>query len=213
MIRALFSLLILSLSLTASPQAVVKDPLDMAQSLAKGLYKGYVYKTKGKAKSIDCTEFVLAVTNDLAKLCDKKLTSAQRSTLTIATVGADKLQDLVKTGDKKIRGVQTALIDAKIGVEVTVAKAKPGDMIQYWYKTKAGVWLGHAGVVESVQTSDDKTSLSIFGSHKTTLKSRADGETVTDEGGIGTGPSLVLPSSTIKPYLVRWTAKLKSKKK
>lgn len=205
----LHSIALCLVSTVALGQAVAR-PLDVAVTSAKGKFQGYVYKAKGVAKSIDCTEFVLAVVNDLTKSCGKKLSAKQRTTLVVAGVKAAELQGLVGAGDKSIRGVQQALIDAGLGKAVNPQDAAPGDLVQYWYKTKSGKWAGHAGLIERVTKDAAKktTTLTIFGSHKSTLRKRADGAKDTKAGGIGSGPRLVLPRDTLKVFVVRWTAKV-----
>lgn len=210
----LLSLLLLPVAL---PAQKIVDPMDMAESLAKGKFKGYVYKAKGVEKSIDCTEFVLAVATEYAERRGETLTSAQKQRLVVAGVDKAKLQALVDKDDASIRGVQQALVDAGLGKVVEPSEAMHGDLIQYWYKSK-GKWLGHAGIIQSVRKDGTKKAptftLTVFGSHKSKLTARADGgkEDVA-LGGIGPGPRLQLPSDSYKVYIVRWTKTAKKPKK
>lgn len=195
-------------------------PLDTALAMARSDFRSWVYKKKGKKKSIDCTEFVLAVTKRFAASKRRSLTREQCRTLTIATVTLAELEALVDAGDPKIRGVQTALVRAGLGRAIPTQQGKAGDLIQYWYPTKRG-WRGHAGLLEGV-THDRKKktmTLHVFGSHRSTLRKRADGQKIdTKLGGIGSGPRLTIPADPKKPsrykiYLVRWTAPARTSKK
>lgn len=185
----------------ATPSDV--DTLKTARTLAEKKYKGYTYGSSG-GKQIDCTRFVSAVVANLARQCNVKLAKSDQRTLAVVLSDEDgeKLQKLVDIEDKKIRGVQQALVNAGLGVAVNPKDAKAGDLVQYWFQS-GGKWVGHAGLVEKVE--DGKAT--IYGSHKTTLQSERKLERSRRKGGIGSGPVFDLTDAKRKVFVVRWTKK------
>ena len=118
---------------------------------------------------MDCTAFLLAAVDAAARKRGVTLTRATRKQLAIANLTkseAARLDALVEAGHRKIRGVRTALLDAGLGVAVDPKDARPGDLVQYWYRTSRG-WRGHAAIVERI----DGGVATLYGSHKTTLQS------------------------------------------
>ena len=106
-------------------------PLDVAQELAKTTYKGYVYGSKGDCK-VDCVTYLVAVLEEAAKRHGKTLSNKVKSEILISHLSKEelgKLQDLVKDGDKKIRGVQSALVNAKLGKTIDPKDAKAGVLV------------------------------------------------------------------------------------
>ncbi|MEZ5964213.1 MAG: hypothetical protein R3F56_10245 [Planctomycetota bacterium] len=193
------------------------DVLATAKKLATTTYAGWTYGNgeQDGTKVIDCTCFIAAVCKQLARESGKPLTGAQTAAIKIANL-TDKekagLAKLVAEGDRKIRGVVTALVDAGLGKAVEPEDARAGDLVQYWYHAKGDAknWLGHAAIVESI----DKGKATLFGSHKSTLRQRADGKDQLEgndkvdvsKGGIGSGPEFDLTDASRKVWVVRWTA-------
>jgi hypothetical protein len=178
------------------------NPLEIARSLANEDYKDYTYGSSGDRK-VDCTQFVSAVVLELADQCNIKIPEADRRTLgvVLSAEEGENLQTLVDKSDKRIRGVQQAIISAGFGIEVEADDAKPGDLVQYWYKTATGTWAGHAGLIEKIE--DGKAT--IYGSHKTTLQREHQLDGAKRKGGIGSGPVFDLGDETRKVFVVRWT--------
>ncbi len=178
------------------------DILKTAKDLASADYSGYEYGSTGD-KRIDCVQFVAAVVEEAAEEAARsgKFTAGVKKTIKIELDSRAKanLQSLVERNDERTKGVQKALIDAGLGEKVEPADAKPGDLVQYWYKD-GGVWYGHAGVVEKVE--DGKAT--IYGAHKTTLQRERTVRAADRKGGIGSGPVFDLTDASRKVYVVRW---------
>lgn len=187
---------------TAQKKDAAVDVVATAKALRKATYANYVYGSKG-ARKINCVQFVDAVVKDLARQCGKKITAAHTRTLAIQLSKADhaKLQSLVANGDRKIRGVQTMLVDAGLGKAIDPGKAKPGDFVQYWYRSGKR-WYGHAGIVSAIDKNGVAT---IYGSHKTTLQSERKLDKAKRKGGVGPGPRFNLANKKRKVYVARWT--------
>ncbi len=201
--------LVMALAAQSEPAAkpAPPDALAVARTLGKDRYAGWTYGAGEAAakKQIDCTCFLAAVCTELAKQSGKTLDATTLAGIKVAISDEDKKneQELVEDDDEKIQGVASALVTAKLGTKVEPKEAQAGDLVQYWYK-KDGRWHGHASVIESVE----KGKATLFGSHMTTLKTRADGDTKIDTklGGIGTGPSVPLTGKSYKLFVVRWSA-------
>lgn len=76
--------------------------------------------------------------------------------INITGIGKDEdLEQLVKDGDDRIKGVVTALVGADMGTEVDIADLKEGDFVQYWYYYTSGgekKLAGHTGQVGKVNS-------------------------------------------------------------
>ncbi|MGE3174069.1 MAG: hypothetical protein AB7O97_15690 [Planctomycetota bacterium] len=194
---------------TPPATAAVPDALAVALSLAREHFAGWVYGPgiDRDKKVVDCTCFVWSVIETLAERCDVEVTSELRRAVLIANVErGEDLAQLVDGDDPRIRGVVTALVDAGLGRRIDPEDARPGDFVQYWYRPKKGAttWAGHASLVESI---DDDGVATLLGSHRSTLRRRADGDPDIDvgRGGIGSGPRFDLRDPRRKVYVVRWT--------
>jgi len=175
--------------------------LEAARDLAKTKYEGYTYGTEGE-KKIDCTSFVLAVVERMSERCAVKMTTACKRRITMADLTSqerERLQSMVEAGDRRVSGVQSALVDAKLGVSVEPAKAKAGDFVQYWYRENRE-WRGHAGLVEEI--IDGKAT--IYGAHYRSLKTESNLAPEKRKGGIGSGASIDLSSKDLRVFVVRW---------
>lgn len=178
------------------------DPVEVASTLAKKRYAGFTHGT-GK-KQVDCVTYLVAVVEELAKSKRATLSKQTRQQILISHLTPKELsnlQQLVARDDAKIRGVQSALIDAKLGTKVKPAEARAGDLIQYWYKS-GGKWWGHAGLIQKVSKAGQAT---IYGSHKTTLQSERKLPRKQRRGGVGPGPVFNLTDKKRKVFVVRWT--------
>lgn len=190
-----------------SKVAAPPDALALARKPAKEDYVGWSYGAgeSAKTKTIDCTCFLAAVCRELAKESGKSLDEQTLRGIKVVLSDEDKqnLQALVEKSDPKTSGVVQALVDAKLGVRIEAKDARAGDLVQYWYR-EGDQWAGHASIIESVS----KGKAVMFGSHKTTLKARADDDAkiATAKGGIGTGPTVDLAAKKGRAFVVRWTS-------
>lgn len=200
----------------ASGRAIAPPPdvLLAARELATGRFRSFVYGPglDEKAKIVDCTCFVWAVVERLAADCGVAATPELRRAVLIANIGkAEDLRALVDGDDARIRGIATALVDAGLGRRIAPEDARPGDFVQYWYRPRRGAkdWAGHASIVERIV--DGKAVL--LGSHRSTLRERADGDEAiaVERGGIGSGPTFDLRDASRKVYVVRWTRPARAK--
>jgi hypothetical protein len=159
------------------------DVLAKAQQLGQQLIaQGYVYPSPTNppgAKTIDCTGFILLLTETLSpSLPETAKTRILMSDLKESDVISNK-DNIITSGDSRTKGIQQALIDIHHGDAVPLSSPKPGDMVQYWMKTSAGTWFGHSGVIDHVTTTNGKTRVWLYGSHKS-------------KGGIGIAPDVGL---------------------
>jgi hypothetical protein len=143
------------------------DPLAVSKDLAASKYKDWQYGSDPGKKQVDCVQFLLSVVEESV---GAPLVPNVRNRILIAELSeAEKkhpiLGTLVVNGDERIKGVQSALVDASLGTAVPVADAAPGDLIQYWMKKSDGTWFGHAGVIESVDRTGVTPKARIFGAH------------------------------------------------
>ena len=187
-------------ALPAQDSRKTKDVLTVARNLGQGRFAGFTHGTK--AKQVDCVTYLLAVVEELAAHKKLKISKKTRGELLISHLSKDelaKLQELVAKEDPRIRGVHQALINAKLGKAVKRKDARPGDFIQYWYKSGTK-WFGHAGIVEHVKNG----KATIWGCHKSTLQSERKLPKKNRKGGIGSGPVFDLKDEKRKVFLVRW---------
>jgi hypothetical protein len=149
------------LSLGASVAlAAPADVLAAAQKIAADL-KDWTYGHDAAKKQIDCVQFVIRVLKDLAP----GLSREAQTRILISDVSESEVAGLVEKEDPKIRGVQTALVEAHLGQAVAREDVKPGDLVQYWYRTKDGGWNGHCAIVEEVRAGGKFALLGAHQSH------------------------------------------------
>lgn len=168
--------------------------------------KWYLAQPKDKRPpTLDCTQFLSAVAEQVFSKAKKEYTDDIKKKLMLSNFSDEErkpaaLNKLVDDGDKRTRGVQYALTDSGVGVEVkNIESAKPGDLVQYWYKIGAN-WSGHSGVIVSVTG----TKAVVLSSHKTSLASEKDVAEADRKGGVGQSIPIDLgASSGKKVYLVR----------
>jgi hypothetical protein len=200
----LFALL-LNVVIGAPPPAPAAQALDVvqtAQKLGETRYRDYTYGSRVAEQQIDCVQFLLAVVDDLARQQDlPPIGRAVRAAIAINLdeEAAANLQTLVEQGDPRTTGIQAALVNAGLGVKVAPSEARPGDLVQYWYR-QGGAWRGHSGVIESIR--DGRST--IYGSHRSTLQRERDLPESQRRGGVGSGPVFDLTAEGRKVYVVRW---------
>jgi len=118
-------------------------------------------------KQIDCTQFIQKV---LEKMLERDLTDSEAEAVNISGIPTKPatLDSFVAHNDPRTKGVVYALTEVmNLGEEVKPAEARPGDLIQYWIKSKDGHYKGHAAIIESSYVRDGIPVARLFGSHKT----------------------------------------------
>jgi hypothetical protein len=150
---------------TTPPAAI--DVLATAHRLAETTYQGFTYGSSQARRQIDCTQFVQKVIEEVVGR-----TLAERESKAVLIAGlpssARILDSLVYHEDPRTCGVLFALTDVlPIGMQVSPDSAQPGDLIQYWIKSKSGHYKGHSAILESISREGDVPTVKLFGSHKT----------------------------------------------
>ena len=131
-----------------------------------------------------CTTFVEQVLKDLGV----KITPEMKKKIQIILPEGITETAAIKANDPLIRGVAGALLDAGLATEVSsVDEARPGDLVQYWYKKGAG-WEGHTAMIEN---NKGNGRVDIYGAH-------AGKNSVTLWQGIN-----IKPSENLKSFIVR----------
>lgn len=106
-------------------------------------------------ESVVCTEFVIKVINKV-----KPLTKKEKNEIRIIT--DSQLDSLVEADSPIIKGVQTALLKSKKGLEIKEGKeVLPGDFVQFW-KVFQGRAYGHCGIVLDIEPNK---TLTLYSSH------------------------------------------------
>jgi len=89
-----------------------------------------------------CYEFVWrTISKDLAILDDMAIR--------LNTSNLVKIEEQVRKGNPKTKGVQEALVKRGRGIIIHENDVQAGDMVQYWYKDTE-TFFGHCAIVESV---------------------------------------------------------------
>jgi hypothetical protein len=104
-----------------------------------------------------CTEFVINV-------LEKIVTLPAKTKKGIRIITNDDLDSLVRNEASIIKGVQTALVDAGIGVAVDENDVREGDLVQFW-NTFGGHAYGHCGFVIAAKSNE---FLTMYSSHPIT---------------------------------------------
>lgn len=108
--------------------------------------------------SVVCTEFVIKVIEHF-----NQLTNEERKAVRIIT--NDDLTKLLAQDAAIMKGVQTALLLNKKGIEISVhIDVSPGDFVQFWniYGNES---YGHCGIVASIEPGE---SITLYSSHPIT---------------------------------------------
>lgn len=117
----------------ASAQSV--DVLKTAHAIGKEL-DGWKFGDNEKEREINEQQFVLRIVEKLAGPVKDDV----KKRILMSDLPADAARDaggLVSKGDRRTRGVASALVDAGLAREVKLAEAQPGDFILYWIKSKS----------------------------------------------------------------------------
>lgn len=140
------------------------QPLAVAQRLADTRFHGFTYGKSAARKQVDCVLFLQAV---LEELLGRRLSEAEARAV-IIDYRFDDLGAAVANRDPRTKGVVRAVSETiACGKEISAREARPGDFIQYWYKSAAGKWLGHASIISRVWSpGEGDVRAAIFGSHK-----------------------------------------------
>lgn len=199
----------------------VVEPLEVAKRLGATTYKDAAYPgttwfmALDKAKrpqTVDCTGFLSAVMRECFEEAGKEYADAVRKRVMIADFTEEELKQptlnsIVEKGeDKRLQGVTRAVIDAGVGKSVEgIGSAKPGDLMQYWYKTGDN-WDGHCGVIQSI----NGTRATLFGSHRSALASEKALPVDQRHGGVGESVFIEFgPKGGKRVFLARFTAEKK----
>lgn len=172
-----------------SSVSFAEHPLLVGVRLAETEFKDWDYGYRAHRKQVNCVLFMVAVVEELVQ---RDLTREERNAILINNVGRRRnLSNLIRKDDKRIRGIQTALVEMDKGYSVKPSEAKPGDFVQYW-KLYNGRWKGHTAIIQEVQEKNGLRCAIIFGSHQSL-------------GGVGIGEFEVgLNDPDVKVYLVRF---------
>jgi hypothetical protein len=121
----------------------------------------------------------------------RKLERAEEEILFIKHVGRGKLKQFLLRNDKRIKGIQTALVRMRRGTTVRASEAMPGDFVQFW-RQERGRWFGHTGIIVDVMNRNGRLCSLVFGAHQSL-------------NGIGVGGyELGLNDPSLKVYLARF---------
>lgn len=183
-------LIVLSVGILLSCEVAFSEhPLLVSVRLAETDFKYWRYGHRLHKKQVNCVQFMVVVVEELLQ---RELTPGERSAILISNVGRRKnLSRLIRADDKRIRGIQTALVEMSKGQIIQPSDAKPGDFIQYWQQ-RNGRWIGHAAIIQEIREENGMRCALVFGSHQSL-------------GGVGTGDFEVgLNDPNVTTYLVRF---------
>lgn len=165
-----------------------EHPLLVGVRLAETQYRNWRYGHRAHRRQVNCVQFMVAV---VGELLGRELSPDERSAIMISNVRRRQLERLVSCDDKRIRGIQTALLQMNKGEAVRAEDARPGDFIQFW-KRYNGRWRGHASIIVDVIEREGLRCAVVFGAHRTL-------------NGVGIGEFEVgLNDPEIKSYIVRF---------
>ncbi|MDL1894585.1 hypothetical protein FBQ87_17105 [Sphingobacteriales bacterium CHB3] len=112
----------------AFESALAEHPLLVSVRLAETDFKNWRYGHRLHRKQLNCVQFVVVVVEELLK---RELTAEERRAILISNVGRrSNLPRLINQDDKRIRGIQTALVEMNKGEIIQPSEAKPGDFIE-----------------------------------------------------------------------------------
>ncbi len=159
-------LLVVAFLLTMSGRSQ-ENPLNTGIRLSETTFKNWKYGHNVGRRQVDCVIFVAAVVESLLQ---RELTKSEQDAIYINNIGGTKnLGRLIRVNDARIRGIQTALVDMKIGEVVKAEDAKPGDFVQFW-RLKKGKWIGHVAIIANVIDRKVGACALIFGAHQSLRK-------------------------------------------
>lgn len=144
-----------------------ENPLLTGVRLGETTFKNWKYGHRVDRRQVDCVVFVAAVVESLLQ---RELTKTERDAIFINNIGGTKnLGRLLRVNDKRIRGIQTALVEMEKGEIVKPAEAQPGDFVQFW-RLKKGKWSGHVAIIAEVIDRKAGSCALIFGAHQSLRK-------------------------------------------
>ena len=163
-LAARFFLMSVVLQLFAFGKAWGQDSTLVAgMRLSETMFKDWKYGDRSERKQLNCVQFIAAVVEDLVQ---RKLVPEERDAIYINNIGGTQnLSRLILQDDKRIRGIQTALVQMGKGEIVLPADAKAGVFIQFWRKSK-GKWHGHTAIIMGVTNTSGKVCALLYGSHR-----------------------------------------------
>lgn len=105
-------------------------------------------RLKTQEKKLPCTTFV----QEVLKQLEIELSADEIATLQIRGIGEAKVAAELAAGNPALRGGPGMLIDKGIANVVRPEDARPGDIVQYWYRDskKASGIGGHTGIVQEL---------------------------------------------------------------
>lgn len=163
--RVLFGICAITMCAPGGAELSVETPrsLSIAKHLAATRYKGWTYGSRSSSKKIDCSQFLLAVVEELR---GSPLSPGERQLLVISGLGTnEQLGQKILQRDERTKGVVAALAAMKMGEEIATSESRPGDFVQYWYKNN-GKWAGHTAIVETTRRQNGMLQCRLFGSHR-----------------------------------------------
>ncbi|MBI5473394.1 MAG: hypothetical protein HY961_13700 [Ignavibacteriae bacterium] len=164
MLKRALLVLCLAAVLPLEDGAAQEHPLLAGIRLAQTQFNGWRYGNHMHRRQINCVQFVAAVVQDLV---GRELTVEEQRSILINNIGRLKmLNRLVPRNDKRIRGVQTALLEMGVGQIVSTEEAQPGDFVQYWRRRKSG-WRGHAALIVDIERGNGRACARLLGAHQT----------------------------------------------
>lgn len=165
-----------------------EHPLLVGLRLTETQYRSWAYGHRAHRRQVNCVQFMAAVVENLL---GRELRADERSAIMISNVRRRDLDRLVTRDDRRIRGIQTALVEMNRGEVVRPEEARPGDFVQYWKKYN-GRWRGHAAIIADVIHRSGAVCAIVFGAHRTI-------------NGVGIGDFEVgLNDPDIRAYIVRF---------
>lgn len=172
-----------------SSTLLAEHPLLVGVRLAETDFKDWRYGYRLHRKQLNCVQFMVAV---VEQLLQRELSAEERSAILINNIGRRaNLGRLIGEDDRRVRGIQTALVEMEKGEVVDLSEARPGDFVQYWVQ-RNGRWTGHAAIIQEIRDENGMRCAIVFGSHQSL-------------GGVGIGEFEVgLNEPGAKVYLVRF---------
>ncbi len=159
--------LLMALLVSVASSLAQENPLLTGIRLSETTFKKWKYGHRVDRREVDCVIFVAAVVESLLQ---RELTKTERDAIYINNIGGNRnLGWLIRVNDRRIRGVQTALVEMEKGEVVKPEDAKPGDFVQFW-RLKKRKWIGHVAIIAEVVDRKAGACALIFGAHQSLRK-------------------------------------------
>ncbi len=144
-----------------------ENPLLTGIRLSETTFKNWKYGDQVERRQVNCVVFVAAVVESLMQ---RPLTKSERDAIYINNIGGTRnLGRLLRVNDKRIRGIQTALVEMEKGEIIKPGDARPGDFVQFW-RLRKGKWSGHVAIIAETLNKRKGACALIFGAHKSLRK-------------------------------------------